>query len=249
DRGAVDEATANNEVVITFLVSVPDALNLVNNQAPSLTDTDGDGDFADETTSASESISNRSTWYRFARPGRGTTGIDIDAKILPASGFAPGLRTNLNGKPDGIYRTYNALDMEIPKLGLKTSILGLSALNGKWDVSWLGDRLAYLHESAFPTWEGNSVITGHVYNSDGNPGPFNQLHTLHYGDRIVIHAYDQVYLYEVREMQAVSPDDIESTFKHQKNSWITLLTCQGYNPDRGEYDSRLLVRAVLMEKQ
>jgi sortase (surface protein transpeptidase) len=30
-------------------------------------------------------------------------------------------------------------------------------------------------------------------------------------------------------------------------SWLTLLTCQDYNPHTGEYDRRLVVRAVLLE--
>ncbi len=249
DRGAVDEATANNEVVITFLVSVPDAINLANNQAPSLTDIDGDGDFSDETTTASESISNRSTWYRFARPGRGDADGDVDAKILPASGFSPGLITNLPDMPGEIYESYPNLELEIPALGMKSNILGLHAINGEWDVSWLGNDLGYLQESAFPTWNGNSVITGHVYDAQGNPGPFNRLHTLHYGDLVYVKAYGQSYTYQVRDVQAIGPYDFKETFEHQDNPWITLLTCQGYDEESGLYNSRLLVKAVLIEKQ
>ncbi len=248
DRGATDEATADNEVVITFRVTVPDALNLVSNSSPSLTDTDGDGDFTDETTSASVATSNISTWYRFARSGRGA-GTDIDAKVLPASGFAPGVSSPVPDMPAGIYETYDSLDMEIPVLGLKTNILGLYASRGKWDVSWLGSSLGYLEESAFPTWNGNSIITGHVFDSEGKPGPFNGLKDLKYGDRVIIHSYGQAYIYEVRDVLLVAPDDFKAAFKHEENSWLTLLTCQGYDSRTGNYASRLLVRAVLIEMQ
>jgi len=62
DLGAIDEATATNEVVITFRVSVPTGVTYVVNRGTSLTDTDGDEEFVDETTPISVSVSNRATW-------------------------------------------------------------------------------------------------------------------------------------------------------------------------------------------
>ena len=64
DLGATDEASASNELVITFRISVPSNINQVLNQASALTDTDGDGSFSDETTSASVAISNQADWNR-----------------------------------------------------------------------------------------------------------------------------------------------------------------------------------------
>jgi len=34
--------------------------------------------------------------------------------------------------------------------------------------------------------------------------------------------------------------------RHQDQSWVTLLTCKGYNEDTGDYDLRTVVRAVLI---
>jgi uncharacterized repeat protein (TIGR01451 family) len=69
DLGAVDETSANNEVVITFRVHVPASIGKVENSATSLTDTDGDGDFDDETTPVSISSSNVVEWRgNAARP-------------------------------------------------------------------------------------------------------------------------------------------------------------------------------------
>jgi uncharacterized repeat protein (TIGR01451 family) len=64
DLGASNELTAQNEIVIVFRVNVPPTLSHVTNQAQSLTDTDGDGDFTDETTAASVSTSNQAQFLR-----------------------------------------------------------------------------------------------------------------------------------------------------------------------------------------
>lgn len=62
DLGAGTETAASNEIVITFRVTVPPSVRHVTNQATSLTDTDGDGSFDDETTEISISASNLSEW-------------------------------------------------------------------------------------------------------------------------------------------------------------------------------------------
>ena len=60
------------------------------------------------------------------------------------------------------------------------------------------------------------------------PGLFAILKDLRYGDRIKIHAFGQVYIYEIRESKAVSPTSISSVFKHAEKSWITLVMCEDY---------------------
>jgi len=61
DLGANTAATANNEVVITFRVDKHPRVVLVRNAGASLTDTDGDGDFQDETP-VSVSRTNEVVW-------------------------------------------------------------------------------------------------------------------------------------------------------------------------------------------
>jgi LPXTG-site transpeptidase (sortase) family protein len=93
---------------------------------------------------------------------------------------------------------------------------------------------------------GNSVITGHVYLSNGEPGPFVDVNKLAYGDKIIIHAYGQKYTYEVRENKQVKPADV-SVLKHEDKAWVTLVTCLGYNESTNTYASRVAVKAVLMK--
>lgn len=167
---------------------------------------------------------------------------------MPDTGFAPNKITMLPAKPENIYKSYSDLTIEIPALDLNSSIVGLNLTeNDTWDVSWLGNQLGYLEETAFPTWNGNSVITGHVYDANGKPGPFNKLSQMRYGEPVIIHAYGQKYAFEVREVLTVAPDDMQAVTKHQDQPWITLMTCQGYNEKDKTYSSRVLVRAVLMK--
>jgi LPXTG-site transpeptidase (sortase) family protein len=102
-----------------------------------------------------------------------------------------------------------------------------------------------LEGSAFPSWKGNSVLTSHVYDSNGLPGPFVNLNKLKYGDKIVIHVYGEKYTFEVRANTVVEPDDI-SIFKHEERSWLTLVTCKEFDEKTNTYKKRVVIRAVLV---
>jgi LPXTG-site transpeptidase (sortase) family protein len=175
--------------------------------------------------------------------GGGTTPTD-----MPDTGFPVGKVTPLpEQSPADAYTSYGDLWLEIPRLGVKASIVGVPQKNGSWDVSWLWDQAGYLEGSAFPTGSGNSVLTSHVYLSDGKPGPFVSLHTLTWGDQIIIHAYGQQYVYEVRSATQVLPTAVGKMMKHEEQSWLTLVTCRGYNESTDDYQYRVLIRAVLVK--
>ena len=130
---------------------------------------------------------------------------------------------------------------------MKLSIVGTPlGDDGEWDLTWLANQAGYLDGTAYPTHAGNSVITGHVYMADGSPGPFVNLHTLQYGDQIIVHLNGQSYIFEVRSDKVTSPDD-NSGFKHEIYPWLTLITCKDYNASTNTYAHRVVVRAVLMK--
>ncbi len=232
DRDAMDEDSAINEVIITFQIEVPDIMNTVENQASALVDSNGDGDFEDETSLTSTSLSNNSIWYRYA-------------EVLPNSGFAPERITRLPVEPNDLYITETGLRIEIPDLLVNTEIVGVPKIDNQWEVSWLGDRSGYLEGTTFPTWKGNSAVTGHVYDSDGNPGIFHDLKDLSWGDEILIYAYGQIYVYEVRMVDNyVCPDDTRSIYQNEDYPWLTLVTCRGYDEKTDTYAWRVVVRAI-----
>ena len=137
--------------------------------------------------------------------------------------------------------------MEIPSLGVKLPVVGVPRNGDSWDVSWLNDQAGWLEGSVFPTWDGNSVLTAHVWDSNNLPGPFYQLKSLQYGDRIQIQAWGQVYTYEVRQNRLVGKRSMYATMKHEDNAWLTLLTCEQYDDTVGNYDFIRMVKAVLIE--
>jgi LPXTG-site transpeptidase (sortase) family protein len=165
---------------------------------------------------------------------------------LPATGFAPDRVTVLPEQPaDASYRSLGSLWIGVPKLGVQVSIVGIPVKDNQWDLSWLGGQAGYLQGTAFPTWKGNSAITAHVYLSNGKPGPFVSLNKLTWGDEVIIHAFGQRYIYQVRNNQRVLPGDM-TVFRHEELSWLTLLTCQGYDQANNTYLYRIAVRAVLI---
>jgi LPXTG-site transpeptidase (sortase) family protein len=166
--------------------------------------------------------------------------------VIPVTGFAPGRTTMLPVQPAAdAYNSLGDLWLEIPKLNVKISIIGIPVKNSTWDVTWLSNQAGYLQGTAFPTWNGNSVITAHIYLADGTPGPFVALKSLAWGDEIIIHAFGQRYVYQVRDNQRVKPDDA-TVFRHEEKPWVTLVTCQGYDEAKGTYLYRTAIRAVLM---
>ena len=225
DFGVTDPKNAINKIVITFSVTVLNGVNNVNNQGSSLTDTNGNGSFTDETTSSSVSASNIVSWSRNGSGGGGGGGINPGAQ-LPSTGFAPGVTTSIAPEPANMYDASSDLTIEIPALGVKTAIVGVPQSGSTWDITWLGNDVGYLDGTAYPTLSGNSVLTGHVYGADGLPGPFVNLSTLKWGDQIIIHFAGQRYIYEVRENNIISPSNT-SVFKHEDQPWLNAGYLQG----------------------
>jgi len=167
---------------------------------------------------------------------------------LPDTGFAPGQITELSEQPAELtYQIRNGFWLEVPDLNLHAPLVGVPSDSGEWDITWLGNNAGYLIGSAFPTREGNTVITGHVWNADNQPGIFVDLRTLSYGDKVRIHAWGEIYTYEVTINRRVSPSTPNVVFEHKEGDWITLFTCEDYGEYWGDYGYRRMVQAVLVD--
>jgi len=236
DYGITDPAISVNDIHISFNVTVADDVFSVENEAT--VDSDLNGNLVTTDPGEQRVASASDAWTA-------TTAVD-ETTALPATGFAPGVQTVLPEQPyDMAYTDLNGLWLEIPDLGVETSIVGIPATLSGWDISWLGANSGWLNGTAYPTWSGNSVITGHVYLPNGQPGPFVNLNTLSWGDRIIVHLDGQSYIYEVRQVTQVNPNDT-SVMGHRDQPWITLITCRGYNEATNTYAYRIAVQAVLV---
>jgi LPXTG-site transpeptidase (sortase) family protein len=170
--------------------------------------------------------------------------LDRAAWSLPETGFAPNRMTRLPQKPAGLtYNNSEGMTFSIPGQLISIPLVGVSQTGSGWDLTWLSREAGYLEGSAFPTLPGNTVIAGHAYLADGTPGPFKNLDQMKWGDHLEINAWGQRFFYEVREIKNVAPDD-KSVMRHEKEDWVTLVTCQGFNEKTGRYNQRVVVRAV-----
>ena len=172
--------------------------------------------------------------------------VQADATSLPATGFRHGDITSLPKQPAAKAYTDTAMSLEIPKLGVSMPIVGVPQSDADWDVTWLGNSANYLAGSAFPTWAGNTVITGHVWDAYNQPGAFAEIKSLKYGDQVQIQAWGQTYTYEVRESKLVTIKNMDAAFQSEAYDWVTLVTCEFYNPFTGDYLFRRAVRAILV---
>jgi len=172
------------------------------------------------------------------------------ASALPATGFAPKTITTLPKQPATLaYANIGDIVLEIPSLNVKSTIVGVPQNADKtWSVDWLGNDTGWLNGTAFPTWTGNSVLTAHVTNASGLEGPFAALKQLKYGDQIIVHMGGVQYIYEVRATKLSRPYSTNYAFESKQDaSYLTLITCAGYNPLNESYLFRRVVRAVLVE--
>jgi LPXTG-site transpeptidase (sortase) family protein len=165
---------------------------------------------------------------------------------IPVTGFTPGVVTELSGQPAVPYADNMAVTLEIPKMNLKMSIVGVPLIGGNWKVDWLTGVGGWLQGTAFPGLSGNSVITSHVVTRYGSDGPFARLNTLSVGDNIYIRSFGRLYIYQVKSVGNVAPDDM-TVFDHAEKPVLTLLTCSKYNETTQTYDGRLVVSATLVQ--
>lgn len=47
-------------------------------------------------------------------------------------------------------------------------------------------------------------------------------------------------------MEYLKPNDVTKAFEHKDESWVTLLTCRGYDEKSDSYRQRVAVKAVLV---
>jgi LPXTG-site transpeptidase (sortase) family protein len=253
-RASWDEIPLGQESTVQFQVTfgpVPAGSAVVNTAAAEWTSLPGDVPAPPDTyLSAYNQPYSHERRYDPLYPAdvyQVVSSASVTALSLPDTGFAPDKTTILPAQPaEKRYARLGNLRLSIPRLDQDLPIVGVPLTNDGWDLTWLWDQAGYLEGTAFPGTAGNSVLTAHVYLPDGLPGPFANLNTLRWGDRIILTVDGQRYFYEVRANTSVLPSD-NSPFRHEETPWLTLVTCHGYDSWQDTYRYRQVVRAVLVE--
>ncbi len=173
--------------------------------------------------------------------------ITVKGGLLPETGFPPGrVTTPQPSEGASPWGFGEEMWLSIPSQGIRVPVVGVPFTEQGWDLSWLSAQAGYLDGTAYPTWPGNSVLTGHAYLQNGMPGPFAAIDHLRWGDEIVLNAGDARYVYQVRERDTIKPDDW-SPFQTENLDWVTLMTCNQYDETLQAYRWRVVVRAVLVD--
>ncbi len=175
--------------------------------------------------------------------------VEVAGREIPRTGFSVGRITALPEQTAAKLYAGTGLTLRIPAMQLEVPIVGVPETEDGWDLTWLGSDAGWLAGSAFPTWNGNTVLTAHVWDSWDRPGPFASLKSLRYGDKFTITAYGVTYTYETRSNELIGSKDLNSLLKHEEQDWVTLVTCEDYSEAKDNYLSRRMVRAVLVRKE
>ena len=94
----------------------------------------------------------------------------------------------------------------------------------------------------------NVVIAGHSVQGVGIR--FNNLNKIKNGAKIQIISKDKLRTYEVNKLYDVVPTQVEILEQHENESKILkLFTCDNFNPQTGEWESRFVVEAKLIGEE
>ena len=94
----------------------------------------------------------------------------------------------------------------------------------------------------------NVVVAGHSVQGVGIR--FNNLNKIKMGTKVQIISKDKLRTYEVSRIYDVMPTQVEILDQHEgKDKILTMFTCDNYNPQTGEWDSRFVVEAKLIGEE
>jgi len=94
----------------------------------------------------------------------------------------------------------------------------------------------------------NVVIAGHSVQGVGIR--FNNLNKIKNGAKIQIISKDKLRTYEVNKLYDVVPTQVEISEQHENEPKILkLFTCDNFNPQTGEWESRFVVEAKLIGEE
>ncbi|MEK3888751.1 class D sortase [Bacillus sp. FSL K6-3431] len=115
------------------------------------------------------------------------------------------------------------LELEIPSIELKQKILGETTEKN------LNIALTQIKKYQVPG-SGNFTIAGHRGYRDKRL--FSRLPKVNVGEKVYLHAGNQLFVYEVTSSKEIDPSKVEILDDHQDKNEITMITCTVSGSDR-----------------
>lgn len=144
------------------------------------------------------------------------------------------------------------VNLTIPSIDVSTDLLKLGLReNRSLEVppGEPGSPASWYNQSPTPGERGPSVMLGHVNATDGGDGVFAGLRSLGAGDRIEVSRQDgSTAVFEFLRGETYMKNDFPTleVYGNTAGSELRLITCDGYNPDTGEFDDNYVVYAALV---
>ncbi|MBG6216002.1 hypothetical protein IWX75_000439 [Arthrobacter sp. CAN_A6] len=140
----------------------------------------------------------------------------------------------------------------IPSIGAGSELLSLGLReNGSLEVppDGPGAPASWYNDSPTPGERGPAVLLGHVNATDGGPGVFADLRSLKAGDTIEVVREDgttATFVFDRGEQYPKDAFPTQTVYGNTAGSELRLITCDGYDPDTGEFDDNYVVYAKLV---
>ncbi|WP_026531496.1 class F sortase [Arthrobacter sp. H41] len=140
----------------------------------------------------------------------------------------------------------------IPTISAGSELLSLGLReNGSLEVppGDPGAPASWYNDSPTPGERGPAVLLGHVNATDGGPGVFADLRKLKAGDTIdVLREDGTIATFTVDRGEQYAKDEFptQKVYGNTEGSELRLITCDGYDPDTGEFDDNYVVYAKLV---
>jgi len=150
------------------------------------------------------------------------------------------------GSVNSVTQAGAASRLVIPKLKVDASVVISPIKDQTWQVDHLGQKVGHLEGTAPPGSNSNMVLAGHVTLASNVYGPFAGLAQLSRGDIMTVYQGNNSFNYEVDGYEIVERTAIDVT--HPTNTGqLTLITCNNWNSEKGQYEQRLVVKSHLID--
>lgn len=164
---------------------------------------------------------------------------------LPDANVAEILGFDLpEGAVNSITQEGVASRLVIPKLKLDAPVVVAPIKDQSWQVDHLGQKVGHLEGTAVPGSNSNVVLAGHITLAQGVYGPFAGLAQLSPGDILTVYQGGQKFDYMVDGYDIVERTAIDVTYPTSTGQ-LTLITCNNWNSETGQYEQRLVVKSHL----
>ena len=143
------------------------------------------------------------------------------------------------------------VSLSIPAAGISSPLMQLGLReNGTLEVppEPPGSPAGWYTESPAPGEQGPAVMLGHVNATGGGPGVFADLRALKPGDRVEVAREDgTTAAFTVDRGEQYGKNDFPTleVYGNTAGAELRLITCDGYDPETGEFEDNYVVYASL----